>query len=305
MGHGVIANNTTTLRQVTRSLHAVFRNALELANGDFDTAMRFFMEATSTGDQEDYNWLGSIPAMEEWIDKRPHSSLSQFGQTIKNANYANGVKMPLDWMDDDKLGQMTPRIQGLANGYQLHVANQFLSLLESGTSDLCYDGLAFFSASHAEGDSGTQSNYDASGVTLTAANVESVRARMVELKDDKGNRMGIRPTHLWTSPAQLITAMEITTAKLGAAGIEQQTHKLGLDVIEVPGLATTTWWGLVDLGKPMKPFIKQNRRKVSFAAMDKIDDELVYNQREVRYGADYRGGYGYGFWQMMHMSVGA
>ena len=309
MGHAVIATNTQVLRQITRSLHAIFRNELENPTKGFEKAMRFMMEVTSTADSEDYNWLGAIPAMEEWIDKRPHTKLSQFGQTIRNADYANGVQLPLNWIDDDKLGQMTPRVKSLAEAYYKHVFRQFIGLIQLGATDLCYDGVEFFSAAHEEVDSGVQSNYDAAGVVLSAANVEAAWSRMEELVDDSGELLNIEPTHIWTTPAQKVTALEIVAAERVGGGDSNMTKKLGLseDVITVPGLgaARATWWGLVDLGKSMKPFIKQNRRALSFTAMDKIDDELIYSQREVRYGADYRGGYGYGFWQTMHMSTGA
>ena len=64
MGHGVIATNTTVLRQLTRSLHAIFRAELEGSDKGLAEAMMFFMETASTGDMEDYNCLGSIPAMQ-------------------------------------------------------------------------------------------------------------------------------------------------------------------------------------------------------------------------------------------------
>jgi phage major head subunit gpT-like protein len=305
MPHGIIATATTQLRQLTRTLRALFYE--ELFKGpqiNAAIAMQMMMEVDSDSDSEDYNWLGQIPAMEEWIDSRPHASLRQFGQTIRNANYANGIEVPMDWVEDDKLGQAKARIPGLIDGYWHHIFNRFLNLLETGETALCYDGLAFFSAAHTEGDSGTQSNYDASGVTLSAANYEVVKARMIELKDDRGQNMGIRPTHLWTSPAQETTAKEIVTVSRLASGADNPNAG-DVDIIVIPGLTTTTWWGLADLSKRSKPFIKQNRRRMSFTAMDKIDDEMVYDKRQARYGADYRGGYGYGFWQTMHMSTGA
>jgi phage major head subunit gpT-like protein len=303
MGHGVITTNTTVLRQITRSLQAVFRQQLEAPHKAFDRMMSFAMEANSTGDQEGYNWLGSIPAMEEWIDSRPHATLRQFGQTIRNADYANGIKMPLNWIEDDKLGQMKPRILQLTDGYKNHVIAQLKSLINLGHSTTCYDGKNFFATDHVEGDSGTQVNYTASGA-LSAANVEAAYARMVELKDDRGQDMNIEPTALWTTPQQRTTAKEIVEAKILATGEENMNRGIVDEVVIIPNLRTATLWGLADLSHPLKPFIKQNRRALSFVAMDKIDDELIYDRREVRYGSDYRGGYGYGFWQLMFLSEG-
>lgn len=303
MGHGVIATNAAVLRQLTRSLRAVFREELDRPDKGFDTAMQFFMETDSSGDQEDYNWLGSIPAMQEWIDKRPHSRLRQFGQTIRNVEYANGVECHLNEIEDDKLGQIAQKVRSLPEGYKGHVKTQFRSLIENGGTALCYDGLPFFSAAHTEGDSGVQSNLGGA-VALADSAFEAEYAKMVEYKDDKGELMNITPTHLWTTPAQMATAKEIVLVDKVASGATNPNAGM-VGLIIVPGLATSTNWGLVDLSKSLKPLIKQNRRPLSFAAMDSITDELIYNQRQVRYGADYRGGYGYGFWQLMTFNTGA
>lgn len=303
MPHGIIATNATTLRQLTRTLRALFYE--ELLKGpqvNAALAMQFFMEVNSDSSEEDYNWLGQIPAMEEWIDSRPHSTLRQFGQTIKNHNYANGIEIPFDWIEDDKLGQAKARIPGLVDGFWHHVFNRFLNLLETGTSTTCYDESNFFATDHEDGDSGTQSNYDSSGA-LNATNYETARARMIELLDDRGRNMGIRPTHLWTSPAQETTAKEVVKVARLASGADNPNAG-DVQIMIIPSLTTTTWWGLADFSKRMKPFIKQNRRKLAFSSMDKLDDEKMYDARIARYGADYRGGYGYGFWQLLHLSTG-
>ena len=302
MPHGVIATNTAVLREVTRTLTGIWRKALEGPDKAFDLAMKFFMETKSTGAAEDYNWLGSIPAMEEWIDKRPHSSLRQFGQTITNVEYANGIEMPLNWIEDDKLGQMTPRIMELAGAYRTHVWRQFVALLQGGVTADCYDGKKFFALDHVEGASGTQGNTGTAA--LSAATFEAAYAAMMELKDDRGELMHITPTHMWTTPAQRVTAKEIVWAdKIGSG--DSNPNKDLVELVLLPGLATSTNWGLVDMSKAMKPFIKQNRRPVAFQAKASADDDLVYEERIARWGSDYRAGYGYGFWQMMYFDVGA
>lgn len=305
MGHGIIVNNATVLRAATTSFKVLFADALKEPNGNFDKAMRFMMESSSNGAQQHYGWLGTIPGMTEWLDERPHSTIEQFGHTIRNKDFANGIKMPLNWLDDDQLGQMTPLIKSLATAYKRHVFSQFLWLLQNGTSQPCYDGSYFFSATHSEGASGTQKNYlTGTDSTLTADHLAARIAEMQEYKDDRGEVMGIYPTHLIVAPAYEVTAKEIVAAGRKANG-QDNVLAGSLEIMTLPGLTTSTNWVLADLSQTLKPFIKQNRRPLSFSAMDKIDDELVYNRREVRYGADYRGGYGYGFWQMMYLNNGA
>lgn len=304
MGHGAIATNTSTLPDVTKGLKALFRKQLEEPNAAYDTAHQFMMTVPSTGDQEVYNWFGSVPAMAEWLGNRPHSQLRQFGQAIKNVDYANGIEMPYNWIADDKIGQMKPRIMDLADAYKRHHYEMLLGLIQNGTTTACYDGKYFFATDHTEGSSGTQVNYDNSSASLTADNVEAVYALMQELKDDQGKLMHITPTHLVTSPAQRATALEIIKAPVNAAGATNVNSGL-LDLIVLPGLTTTANWGLVDLSKQLKPFIYQEREAVQFVAKDRFDDDAMYDSKIVKYGAQYRAGYGYGFWQLMFWCSGS
>lgn len=61
-------------------------------------------------------------------------------------------------------------------------------------------------------------------------------------------------------------------------------------------------WFLLDTSKPVKPLIFQKRRDYQFVAMDKPDDEGVFNQKLYRYGVDCRVNAGYGLWQMAFAS---
>ncbi|CAA0111657.1 Uncharacterised protein [BD1-7 clade bacterium] len=61
-------------------------------------------------------------------------------------------------------------------------------------------------------------------------------------------------------------------------------------------------WFLMDVRRPLKPIIFQERKKVKFDRMDKADDEEVFMRKQFRYGADCRANAGYGFWQLAHCS---
>lgn len=62
-------------------------------------------------------------------------------------------------------------------------------------------------------------------------------------------------------------------------------------------------WFLLDLSRPLKPFIVQERRKTEFVfKVDAKTSDDVFNRAEYVYGADRRDGFGYGFWQMAYGS---
>ncbi|BAF88147.1 Mu-like prophage major head subunit gpT [Azorhizobium caulinodans ORS 571] len=58
-------------------------------------------------------------------------------------------------------------------------------------------------------------------------------------------------------------------------------------------------WMLLDLSRPLKPFIFQKRRDYNFVAKeDAKTSDRVFERDEYVYGSDARVGAGYGFWQM-------
>ncbi|WP_431281654.1 Mu-like prophage major head subunit gpT family protein [Humitalea sp. 24SJ18S-53] len=63
-----------------------------------------------------------------------------------------------------------------------------------------------------------------------------------------------------------------------------------------------TPWFLMDVSRPLKPMIFQERKPFNFVAMDKPDDEQVFTTKKFRYGVDGRANAGFGFWQQAYGS---
>jgi phage major head subunit gpT-like protein len=61
-------------------------------------------------------------------------------------------------------------------------------------------------------------------------------------------------------------------------------------------------WVLLDLRRPLKPFIFQRRKDYNLVSMTRGDDESVFMRDTYRYGVDGRGAAGYGFWQLAYAS---
>jgi phage major head subunit gpT-like protein len=59
-----------------------------------------------------------------------------------------------------------------------------------------------------------------------------------------------------------------------------------------------TPWFFLDTTRAIKPIILQKRKDFVFTALDRLDDENVFKNKEFLYGADARANTGYGFWQM-------
>lgn len=66
----------------------------------------------------------------------------------------------------------------------------------------------------------------------------------------------------------------------------------------VPGASPGTPWFLLDVSRPLKPIIFQERTKPQLQVITNPDNEHVFIKDEIPYGVRYRCNAGFGFWQM-------
>jgi phage major head subunit gpT-like protein len=57
-------------------------------------------------------------------------------------------------------------------------------------------------------------------------------------------------------------------------------------------------WFLLDVSRSLKPIILQKRKDFQFTALDSLNDQNVFMNKEFIYGSDARANTGFGFWQM-------
>lgn len=69
-----------------------------------------------------------------------------------------------------------------------------------------------------------------------------------------------------------------------------------VSVANTDGGAGTPWF-LMDVSRPLKPLIFQQREAFQFVSKDQPNDDNVFNNKEFVYGADGRSNVGFGFWQ--------
>lgn len=264
---------------------------------------------------EDINWLGTVPQMREWVDERVHQGIANaFTYSVTNKHYEATIDVDVDTIEDDRYGLILPRVGQLgleAGRYPWVLAVN--AITNNGT---CYDGQAFFSASHAEEASGTQSNLvAATGQTVAALMTDfgTALARMRGFKDNKGRhmylgQMGPASDLVVFAPAALeqvwrqVLNAEFLPASGGVAAPESNWLKGAADLVIDPYLDdnSTTAWYLADMGSiSVKPLIYLDRKPPTTTARTDPRDPLVYEQRMYSWGVDFRGNVGYGWWQTM------
>ncbi len=73
--------------------------------------------------------------------------------------------------------------------------------------------------------------------------------------------------------------------------------------IDNSGAVGNPWWYLLDVTRPLKPLIFQERKKPVFVSKTNPEtSDHVFTNKEFLYGADSRCNVGYGFWQMAYAS---
>lgn len=287
--------NAETVASATRNFRALFFQSLE-KSAQRELLQLLAMVLPSTKPIEVYKWLGALPQMKEWIGERQLAGLAKHGFEIENKKWANGIKVLADEIEDDEIGQVHPRIASLADEAARHQVKLVVALASAGFTGTAFDGKTFYATDHAFG-----SNKLTDALSSTAYG--SARVLMHNIKDENGRKLGLRATHLLYPPALEATAKEILEAEYIATATGVETNIWAGTVKGVMlDLDTDTEWHLVDLSKPLKPFISQQRRAVRFRARDQVNDSNVFDYDEFRYGADYRGNAGYG---LPHLAVGS
>jgi phage major head subunit gpT-like protein len=263
--------------------------------------------ASPTG-QNTYVDLGLLRQMRKRHGPRKVERLRETKFTITNEPYENSLVV-YDWeVRRDQFGLVQKRIGQLRETYFMHWQILTSQLLALGETELSYDGVAFFSASHVEADSGTQSNLititgvvapDAPTVAEFKRAVWAAISKWRTLKDDFGE-----PSYLNTSDVWLVIPHYYEQVANEALNPRQADTTATTLVVE-----GTTFHLVVDnrqgaaSGEPLyraielflgnqTPIVRQTELDLELG----YKDETFDNRREL-YGVDTIRGIGFGDWK--------
>lgn len=282
-----------------------------LDTGDNSWANRVAMRIGSDQAVETYAWLGSSPAMREFIAGRQPAELKENSFTISNKDYETSLQIKIKDMRRDKLGMIQMRVNQLADRAMDHPAKLLSNLILAGEATVCYDGQYFFDTGHADGDSGTLSNsiqFDSASTTapttdeMADAILKSIE-KMYSFKDDKGEPINqsarsfdvMVPTHFMGA------ALKATTAILGTGGASATLPSLSryFDINVVPNARLNAWttkFVTMRTDEAAKPFILQEEGPMDVMALGEGSEYAQLN-KECLFGIDWSGNVGYAWWQ--------
>ena len=276
-----------------QGLRAIYEETFENTKPEWD---KIAMEAPSTTESEVYSWVAEVPGMKEWVDERTLEALKQFSFTIKNKDWESTIAVDRNAMEDNKLGQIKPRIQDLGMAAKAHPDELVFTLLGAGFSSTCFDGQFFFDDDHPLANGTTQSNKLT--LALDATGLQSALAIGRRLKGYTGRPLNIIFDTLAVPPELEITARKLLFADRDNNGATNILKGVIPNLVVNPYLADTNNWFILCTKRPLKPMILQMRKRPEFLALDKPDDYNAFMKKQFLYGVDARYNIGYGMYQL-------
>lgn len=301
----------------SRAIRGFFYEALE-AKTDAGWIAQLCNEFTSDQESETYKWLTQSPVMREWIGGRQAKGFQSNGITIENKKFEASLEIALKDLRRDKTGQLRMRMSELVTRSYTHWKSLVSTLILNGTTGLAYDGQAFFSASHSEGNSGTYKNlltsseYASLNVgTATAPTAAEFGAALMDVvthfytfKDDQGeprNEDALKflcmvPVPLFGS-AQTAVASNILQGATGSFDNPLKGQKFSIEVVPNARLTWTDKFMVCRADAAAKPFICQSEKEVDLK-MKAEGSDFEFDNDAWQIGIDCDRNVGYGMmWQ--------
>ena len=298
------------------SVSAVFVNIKTTYGKAFDAAPvvwpKIAMRVPSTGAINTYPWVDGFPMLQKWAGEKVLKKLSAHKYTLENDDFEATVVVKRNDIEDDNIGIYEP--MGQMAGFS---AKQFpdegvFAIVSGGFVNLCYDGKPFYATDHPVINPVTGKPVNTSNkgtMTLKCDTVANIRASygvgrtaMRKYKNDQGQPLNTNAGILLVGPALEDTANIIT--KSDRIGDEPNPYRGTSEVVVDARLATDTEWHLLDVSKPVKPFIYQDRKAPIFVSQVDLNSDAVFMRGDYKFGAEARAAFGYGFWQMAWGSTG-
>jgi len=260
---------------------------------------------------QQYGFLGRGALMEQFYDEVREQGILEKTYSLQDIVYKGMLAIDRRAIEDDQYDLIMLRVRALGAEPVRHWNQLAYQGLATGASNLCYDGQNFFSASHSEGSSGTQSNITSS--PLSDAALTTAEQTMMAFVDDKGVPMEIVPDTLVVGPSNARLASDLIgseivvhvpgdgTASTGATAYTPFNNyfKGRYRLVVNPYLINTyaNHWFLLDTSKIVKPIVIQSRSDVPITVESDMLEPNARIKEKFRFGPRGRYVQGYGLWQ--------
>lgn len=216
------------------------------------------------------------------------------------------VHISQDAVDDDQTGDLDRKVRSAGDNFQRWLNNRCFKALNDGDSTtsvfgLCYDGAAYFSASHIDDGAAHQTAQDnVSALALSLDNFETVKVASKKFVDDQGEEVDYDYNLLVVPPELERTASQICkNARAYDTGNAEMNPYEGVTSFIVSPKLDSTAWILLAENQSAKPIIIGERKapQLQHAWFDPQGPEggMYYFKFYARYDIVY------GDWRLGHM----
>ena len=140
--------NSASLPELFAAYSTAFNKGMDGAKSHYKDVS---MVIPSTGSEQNYNWLGQLPKLKEWVGERAIKKLTAHTYTIKNKTYEETISVNRVDIEDDNYGIYAPLFTEMGRVAGEHPDELIFNLLSAGFSTPCYDGQFFFDTDHPVG----------------------------------------------------------------------------------------------------------------------------------------------------------
>lgn len=291
------------------ALESLFYQLRLLFDGAYDItdiwSSKIATEVPSSSREQIYPFLARVPRMKEWVGERLLNNLVGNAYRLLNKDWEDTIEVDRNDIEDEQLALYSMGIQQLGVAAKKWPDDVMLDVLQGGVTALGFDGVPFFSASHpkSDGTGGVYSNL-ITGNALSASNFQATRAAMLAYTGENGKNLNVKPNLLVVPPQLEATARQILNAEFIApaaafgqnavGGFQSNVLRGSAELLVVNELSNqATAWYLLDVSKPVKPFIWQVRKAPVLTSLTSPTDPNVFNTKKFLYGVDSRGNGGY------------
>jgi phage major head subunit gpT-like protein len=271
---------------------------------------------STTNPTQKYAWLGSSPAMQEFLDERRPVGLKEYNYSIEDKTFEASLAVDRKAIEDDQYDMIRLRIRELAERVAEHRHKIVVEALAGGFSSNGYDGVSFFNTAHPTVGASTYGNR--TNVPLSSTSIAAGISQMMLVPDERGEPLGIVPDTLVVGPKLQWSAIELVESPVvvykgnpnDTAGSTPYKNvfqgKLRLVVSPYLRDASDDYWFLLDTTRAVKAIILQQRSDVpvEFSALENTgQSESSWWHDRFYYGVRARYNIGYGLWQTAYGAI--
>lgn len=290
--------NRSSRSDIYEDLDLKFMDSLETADHSYK---EIAMVERTNKPLKKYKWMENLAKMVKWKGNREMFRLKGAGHEIANEDWAVGIEVERDDLDDDEeFGQVADRIGDLALLGPEAMNDEVIAWYVNGftgAKGTCYDGQYLYDTDHtiaADGSGAVISNKGTAAFSESA--LDAALLEIAGWTNPHGRKLKVKMTHILHGPTLSATMRKTFTKKTTDAGDNDYFEML--IPVEVPEIEDGSWF-LVDARKRVRPVILQIRREPSLSAPStSMDDHTTFHTKNYEFGTECTFGCGYGPWHL-------